>query len=147
MRLHNQPRPPLTVLKSPSYGSEWSLKPQVMLQWTSSNPLSQIFAMNSHSHFKNTFNFTKTYTLFDSVILYKDHLLLMVAHSAHQGVALTTAQVEVTDFWPGITPPSSPLIQPTYPPVQPTYMFPWILADFSHYKAVNYLIVPDQYSN
>ena len=72
------------------------------------------------------------------------------------------ARAETTVIWPGITPaitaaranchhcnrvaPSQPSAPPYYP-VVPVYPFQCICADFFHYKAANYLIVVDRYSN
>lgn len=107
----------------------------------------------------------------DGVILYKDRIvippslrqeILLVLHSAHQGVTAMICRAEASVFWPGITPditsvraqciqcnriaPSNTSAPPT-PLISPDYPFQCLCADFFHHKGTNYLVIVDRYSN
>ncbi|XP_063448334.1 uncharacterized protein LOC134727870 [Mytilus trossulus] len=129
------------------------------------NYSTQFFVINHERRFREDL-----YTV-DGVVIYKDRIVippalrknvLIIIHSAHQGVTSMMSRAGSSVFWPGITPdittlrnecyqcnrmaPSQPCAPPT-PPVYPDYPFQCLCADFFHYKGVNYLVVVDRYSN
>ena len=107
----------------------------------------------------------------DGVVMYKDRVvippslrneILLVLHSAHQGISSMTSRAEASVFWPGITPAIAAMRNqcnhcnrmapsqrsaPPAPAVTPAYPFQCICADYFHYKGMNYLVIVDRYSN
>ena len=117
------------------------------------------------------FKYRNDLTANDGVILYKNRLLipkalrqevLLLLHSAHQGVTRMNARAEISVFWPGITIDITKVrlacstcnriapSQPSAPPAIiefPSYPFQKVCADFFCFKGIAYLVVVDRYSH